>query len=67
MNGNPVNSTTVKFSITPSGSVSPTTDKSGDDGIVHTKVTLGDTTGTYLVIAAANGVTAVQRIVATTG
>ncbi|MGB7787316.1 type II secretion system F family protein [Methanoregula sp.] len=62
--GNPVNSTVVQFSIVPSGSVSPTSDTSDDQGIVKTKVTVGDVQGTYIVIASANGATTRQIIVA---
>ena len=63
--GNPVNSTVVQFSIVPSGSVSPTSDTSDNQGIVKTKVTVGDAQGTYIVIASSNGATARQIIVAT--
>ncbi len=65
VNGNPVNSTTVQFNIVPSGSVSPASDISDDQGLVRVRVTLGDTPGSYAVVAAANGKTAKVVIVAT--
>jgi archaeal flagellar protein FlaJ len=57
MDGNPVNRTAVQFSILPSGSVTPVSDTSGDDGIVKTKVSPGDAPGTYIVTAASGEVT----------
>jgi len=51
MKGNPVNSTAVQFSITPSGSVNPSSDISDKEGIVKVKITLGNAPGTYIVIA----------------
>ncbi len=56
--GNPVNSTTVQFSIVPAGSVTPASDISDNQGIVRVRVTLGDTPGSYMVVAATNGKTA---------
>jgi flagellar protein FlaJ len=55
--GNPVNSTTVQFSIIPGGKVTPSTDVSDKDGIVKVKVTGGSETGSYVIIATANGIT----------
>ncbi|MDP3563577.1 MAG: type II secretion system F family protein, partial [Methanoregula sp.] len=55
--GNPVNSTAVQFTIIPGGSVSPATDTSNTDGMVSARVTFGDKTGSYVVVATANGVT----------
>ena len=66
-NGNPVNSTTVQFSITPGGSVNPTSDTSGNEGIVFTRVTLGESAGTYVVIVSANGVTQRATAIAKAG
>jgi len=57
LNGNPVNSTVVQFSILPSGSVSPISDTSDKDGIVKVKATLGSTPGNYIILAKANGMT----------
>jgi flagellar protein FlaJ len=54
--GNPVNSTQVAFSITPSGSVNPTTDTSDDNGLVQVKPVMGTDAGTYFIVAKANGV-----------
>ncbi len=65
--GNPVNSTQVQFSITPSGSVNPTTDTSDDDGLVQVKPVMGSDPGTYLVAVKANGVTVTVPITVTNG
>jgi archaeal flagellar protein FlaJ len=65
--GNPVNRTVVQFSIVPSGSVSPSSDISDNQGIVKAKVTVGDVPGTYIVIASSNGAIARQIIVASGG
>jgi flagellar protein FlaJ len=65
--GNPVNSTQVQFSITPSGSVNPTTDTSDDNGLVQVKPVMGSDPGTYMVAAKANGVTATVPITVTSG
>jgi flagellar protein FlaJ len=54
--GNPVNSTTVQFSIIPGGSVSPTSDVSDKDGIVKVKVIAGSETGNYVIVASASGI-----------
>jgi archaeal flagellar protein FlaJ len=58
LQGNPVNKTAVQFSILPSGSVSPASDTSDDNGIVSTRITPGDTTGSYAVRAVSGDVTA---------
>ena len=55
--GNPVNGTQVQFSITPSGSVSPATDVSDNNGLVQVKPMLGSDAGTYIVAVKANGAT----------
>jgi flagellar protein FlaJ len=65
--GNPVNSTQVAFSITPSGSVNPTTDTSDDNGLVQVKPVMGSDTGTYVIAAKANGVTLNVPITVTNG
>jgi len=65
--GNPVNSTQVQFSITPSGSVNPTTDTSDDNGLVQVKPVMGSDPGTYLITAKANGVTVTVPITVTNG
>src|SRR5208337_2728528 len=65
--GNPVNSTQVQFSITPSGSVNPTTDTSDDNGLVQVKPVMGSDPGTYLIAAKANGVTVTVPITVTNG
>jgi len=65
--GNPVNSTHVQFSITPSGSVNPTTDTSDDNGLVQVKPVMGSDPGTYLIAAKANGVTVTVPITVTNG
>jgi flagellar protein FlaJ len=62
--GNPVNRTTVQFSIMPDGgSVNPATDTSDNDGMVLVDVTFGDKTGNYVILASSNGIT--QRATAT--
>ncbi|HVP97016.1 type II secretion system F family protein [Methanoregula sp.] len=65
--GNPVNSTSVQFSITPSGSVSPLTDTSNNDGLVQVKPVLGADPGTYFIVAKANGVTVSVPITVSNG
>jgi len=65
--GNPVNSTQVQFSIAPSGSVSPTTDTSDNNGLVQVKPVMGQDTGTYLIAAKANGETVTVPITVTNG
>ncbi len=60
--GNPVNSTQVQFSITPGGSVNPTTDTSDNNGLVQVKPVMGSDSGTYFVAAKANGVTVIVPI-----
>jgi len=67
MDGNPVNSTVIQFSILPSGFVSPTSDISDKNGIVKVKVTLGDVPGSYVVVATAKDVTSRVVIEANTG
>ena len=62
--GNPLNRTTVQFNIFPSGSVTPTSDTSDNDGIVKVKATLGDASGTYFVVASAQGQTSRVKITA---
>jgi len=54
--GQPVNSTQVQFSISPSGSVNPLNDVSDDNGIVQTTPILGADAGEYMIVAKANGV-----------
>jgi archaeal flagellar protein FlaJ len=58
LDGNPLNKTAVQFSISPSGSVAPSTDTTDDNGIVKTKVTMGDITGNYRVTATSGTVSA---------
>ena len=53
--GNPVNSTVVQFSITPDGSVNPSSDTSDQNGVVSVRPVLGATPGSYIVFAKANG------------
>ncbi len=65
--GNPVNSTSVTFSIVPSGSVNPASDTSDKNGQVETKVVLGTDPGTYFVTATANGVSAKATVIAKSG
>lgn len=55
--GNPVNRTTVQFSIMPAGHVSPATDTSDNDGMVLVDVTIGDKPGNYVILATSKGVT----------
>lgn len=65
--GNPVNSTSVTFSIIPGGSVSPASDTSNNNGEVRTSVVLGSDTGTYIITAKANGASASATVVASSG
>jgi archaeal flagellar protein FlaJ len=52
--GNPVNRTTVQFSIIPGGSVTPSSDISDDKGLVQVKVVVGENLGKYIILAKAN-------------
>jgi len=67
LEGNPVNSTVVQFSILPSGSVSPASDTSDKDGKVVVHATLGSGIGNYVVLAKSNGITARVTIIAQSG
>jgi flagellar protein FlaJ len=61
---NPVNSTTVHFSIIPGGNVTPSSDISDKNGIVGVRVILGASPGNYVVVAQTNGNTSRVNIVA---
>jgi flagellar protein FlaJ len=63
--GNPVNDTVVQFSIIPDGQVNPQSDTSDADGVVSVKVVPGNSAGTYMVFAKANGNTGQVTITAT--
>jgi len=67
VDGNPVNSTTVQFSIQPGGTVTPTSDTSDTNGIVRVRVVLGTDPGTYLVLAKSNGITSRVTVIGSTG
>ena len=62
--GNPVNDTSVTFSIIPGGSLNPMSDTSDQNGKVSTKAVLGSDPGTYIIVAKANGVSANATAVA---
>ena len=47
----------VSFSVAPSGTVSPSSATTGSNGEAETRLTLGDTTGTYTVTARVSGIT----------
>ena len=65
--GNPMNSTSVAFSIVPEGTVNPVSDTSDQNGLVQTKVVLGTDPGTYIVTATANGASAKATVIAKSG
>ncbi|WP_292426242.1 type II secretion system F family protein [Methanoregula sp.] len=65
--GNPMNSTSVAFSIVPGGTVNPVSDTSDQNGLVQTKVVLGTDPGTYIVTATANGASAKATVIAKSG
>jgi flagellar protein FlaJ len=65
--GNPVNSTSVTFSILPAGTVNPASDTSDKNGQVVTKVILGADPGTYFITATANGISTRATVIAKTG
>ena len=65
--GNPVNSTSVSFSIQPSGSVNPLSATSDDKGQVETKVVFGSDPGTYIITATANGISTKATALAKSG
>lgn len=65
--GNPVNSTSVSFSIVPSGSVNPVSATSDDKGQVETKVIFRSDSGSYIITATANGVSTKATAIAKTG
>ena len=64
--GNPVNRTTVQFSILPDGKVSPSSDTSDENGIVSVKVVPGSKPMNYTVLAKEGGNTGRVIIVAKT-
>ena len=51
--GKPVNSTTVLFSILPSGTLNPSVETTDTNGRVSVKVTIGSETGNYIIVATA--------------
>lgn len=55
--GNPVKDVPVILSITPGGKVMPASIKSDKDGKVVVKATLGNVTGSYVIMADAQGMT----------
>ncbi len=65
--GNPVNSTSVSFSIQPCGSVNPLSATSDDKGQVETKVVFGSDPGTYIITATANGISTKATALAKSG
>lgn len=65
--GQPVNKTQVQFSISPGGSVTPTTDTSDNNGIVQVKPVMGTDPGRYLIAVKANGVTVTVPITVSKG
>jgi flagellar protein FlaJ len=65
--GNPMNSTSVAFSIVPGGSVNPVSDTSDQNGLVQTKVVLGADPGTYIITATANGASVKATVIAKSG
>jgi flagellar protein FlaJ len=67
VNGNPVNSTVVQFSIQPGGTVNPSSDTSDTNGVVRVRVVLGPDSGTYLVLAKSNDVTARATVIGSAG
>jgi len=64
LSGNPMNSTTVKFSILPDGNVTPSSAVSDNDGLVRVDAILGSSPGNYIVIATANGNTSRVNVMA---
>jgi flagellar protein FlaJ len=54
--GNPLKDVDVSFTIQPGGKVSPLSDKTDQNGIAQVRVELGSETGSYFVLAQAEGV-----------
>jgi hypothetical protein len=62
--GNPVNKTSVQFSISPGGSVSPATETSDNNGMVSVRIILGNQAGNYVITASSNGITQRATVIA---
>ena len=62
--GNPVKDLEVSFTIQPGGRVTPSSDRTDENGNVNVKVELGPDPGSYFILAQAEGV--ISRATATT-
>ena len=56
-NGAVLSGTTVNFSVSPSGTLTPETDTTDSSGLAETRLTLGSTSGQYSVNASVSGIT----------
>ena len=56
-NGAAMAGVSVSFSVSPSGTVNPSSATTGSDGQAETRLTLGSTRGTYTVTASVSGIT----------
>ena len=56
-NGAAMSGVSVSFSVTPGGTVSPSSATTGSNGEAETRLTLGGPPGTYTVTARASGIT----------
>ena len=55
----------VSFSVTPGGTLNPSSATTGTNGQAQTRLTLGSTTGTYTITARASGITQTVTFTAT--
>ncbi len=64
-NGAAMSGVSVSFSVTPDGTLNPTSTTTGTNGEAQTHLTLGSTAGTYTITASAAGITDAVTFTAT--